>query len=302
MTEKEQCKNADESRNESLCGEKDSCDGVCKTENFDFGVALSKMRHGERVCRAGWNGKGMYIFLADSVEFHTAADLREFQNHGVKVHDVLVLRTDAGDLQPGWLASQADMLACDWRVKETEAEESTTNPQVKLSDVVAGDVVKVGGHEFIVLEHRDDGTALIRKELLRESEAFGEEDNNYTHSIVEKICNDFADELAGIVGAENVVEHDVDLTSDDGLKDYGVVKRRASLLTADMYRKFVEVLDKYKLDAWWWLATPYSTERHENASWIKCVSPAGYVLNGGYYGGNGVRPFCILKSNIFVSK
>lgn len=174
--------------------------------------------------------------------------------------------------------------------------------KVKLSDVAAGDVVKVGGHEFIVLEHRDDGTALIRKELLRESEEFGKEDNNYTHSIVEKICNDFADELAGIVGAENVVEHDVDLTSDDGLKDYGVVKRRASLLTADMYRKFVEVLDKYKLDAWWWLATPHSTERHENASWIKCVSPAGGISHVNCNSSYGVRPFCILKSNIFVSK
>lgn len=302
MTKEEQCKNEDESRNESLCGEKDSCDCVCKTDNFDFGIALSKMRHGERVCRAGWNGKGMYIFLADSVKFHTAADLREFQNHGVKVHDVLVLRTDAGDLQPGWLASQADMLACDWCVKQTDSEESRTDPQVKLSDVAAGDVVKVGGQKFIVLEHRDDGTALIRKELLRESEEFGKEDNNYTHSIVEKICNDFADELAGIVGTENVVEHDVDLTSDDGLKDYGVIRRRASLLTADMYRKFVEILDKYRLDAWWWLATPHSTARHENAYWIKCVSPAGLIGNGNYYFSFGVRPFCILKSNIFVSK
>lgn len=178
--------------------------------------------------------------------------------------------------------------------------ESFGVPAVKLAEANPGDVVKVGSHEFIVLEHREEGTALIRKELLRESEEFGE-NNNFAGSNVEDICNDFADELADIVGAENVILHDVDLTSDDGLKDYGVVKRRVSLLTADMYRKFVEILDQHKLDAWWWLATPHSTAKHENANWIKCVSPAGNINVDYCDDGDGVRPFCILKSNIFVS-
>ena len=296
MNEKEQYTTSDELR------EADSCDCACEEGSFDFGVALRKVRQGERVCRAGWNGKGMYVFLAENVEFQTKADLQELQHHGVTIHDMLVMRTATGDLQPGWLASQADMLACDWHVKETETEASTTNPQIKLSAVAVGDVVKVGSHEFVVLEHRKEGTALLLKELLRDSEEFGERNNNYAGSNVEKICNEFTDELAGIVGAENVLLHDVDLTSDDGLKDYGVVKRRVSLLTADMYRKFVEILDKHKLDAWWWLATPYSTATHENANWIKCVSHAGRIYFDFYYFSNGVRPFCILKSNIFVSK
>lgn len=172
----------------------------------------------------------------------------------------------------------------------------------KLAEHTPGDVVKVGGREFIVLEHREEGTALLLKELLRDDEAFSNGDNNYIGSNAEKICSEFADELADIVGAENVLPHDVDLTSDDGLKDYGVIKRRASLLTADMYRKFVEILDEHKLDAWWWLATPHSTAKHENANWVKCVSPAGRINRDLYNYGNGVRPFCILNSNIFVSK
>lgn len=181
--------------------------------------------------------------------------------------------------------------------------ESFGVPALKLAEVAVGDVVKVGAHEFIVLEHRNEGTALLRRELLRESEEFGDSDNNYAGSNVEKICDEFADKLAGIVGAENVLLHDVDLTSDDGLKDYGVIKRRASLMTADMYRKFVEILDEHKLDAWWWLATPYSTARHENASWIKCVSPAGdFIYRDNYDNCRGVRPFCILNSEIFVSR
>lgn len=171
----------------------------------------------------------------------------------------------------------------------------------KLADATAGDVVKVGVHEFVVLEHREDGTALIRRELLCEEAEFGVT-NNYAGSNVEKLCNGFAEELAAAIGEENVILHEVDLTSDDGLKDYGVIERRASLLTADMYRKFVQILDRHKPDTWWWLATPYSTDTHENSSWVKCGSPSGGIDGGIYDYTYGVRPFCILNSNIFVSK
>ena len=172
----------------------------------------------------------------------------------------------------------------------------------KLSDIPTGETFKLGDHEMIVLEQSGDTTAVIRKELLVDSVVFGK-NNRYEGSNVDAECNKFADEIAAMVGAENLVEYTVDLTSDDGLKDYGKIRRRASLLTADLYRRYVEILDKHKIDKWWWLATPHSTARHENASWVKCVAPSGCISCGScgidYY---GVRPFCILKSNIFVSK
>ena len=172
----------------------------------------------------------------------------------------------------------------------------------KLSDIPTGETFKIGEHEFIVLEHSGDTTAVIRKDLLVRNKAFGK-NNNYDGSDMDAVCSDFADEIAAIVGAENLAEHTVDLTSDDGLKDYGTIRRRVSLLTADLYRRYVEILDECKIDGWWWLATPYSTPTHENASWVKCVSPTGRLSNDNCINGNvGVRPFCILKSNIFVSK
>ena len=173
---------------------------------------------------------------------------------------------------------------------------------IRLSDIAVKETVKIGKHEMVVLEHSGDTTALIRKDLLIENKTFGK-NNNYDGSDVDTTCNGFADEIAAVVGAENLVEHTVDLTSDDGLKDYGKIRRRASLITTDMYRRYVETLDEHKIDKWWWLATPYSTKRHGNESWVKCVSPSGGI-SGGHYGGDdgGVRPFCILKSNIFVSK
>ena len=172
----------------------------------------------------------------------------------------------------------------------------------RLEDVAEGELFKLGKYEMVVLEHGvQGGTAVLLKELYEDKVKFGE-NNNFNGSNAARKCLGFADELAEIIGAENIITHTVDLMSDDGLKDYGTVDCRASLLTADMYRKYVYILDKYKLDCWWWLATAYSTPTHDDAEWIKCVSPAGCIFSHDYfYDSLGVRPFCILKSDIFVS-
>ena len=172
---------------------------------------------------------------------------------------------------------------------------------VSLSELAPGDCFMVGPHEMVVLDHISGGTWALRKNLLADDEEFGS-GNNYDGSNVDKICNQFAEELAGFVGEDGLLAFDVDLTSDDGLKDYGIIQRRAALLTADQCRRYVEILDQHKLDEWRWLATAYSTPRHENDRWVKCVSPSGLILNGnvGYH--FCVRPFCIFDSSIFVSR
>lgn len=173
--------------------------------------------------------------------------------------------------------------------------------EVKLFDILTGETFKIGEYEWIVLEQFGDTTAVILKGLLHDNKEFGK-NNNYKNSYVDDICIDFGNKIADIVGADNLIEHPVDLTSDDGLKDYGSVKRKMSLLTTNLYREYVEILDKHKPDKWWWLSTAFSTPTHNDSSWIKCVSPSGDIINCNCYGGRGVRPFCILKSNIFVSK
>lgn len=172
--------------------------------------------------------------------------------------------------------------------------------KIKLADIHAGGTFTVDGMEFVVLEQTGETTAVITKKVL-ETMAFGSA-NNFDGSDVDDCCREFAEDLFEKIGIENVVEHTVDLTSDDGLKDYGTVTRMVSLLTAEQYRKYVDILDQHKPDSWWWLATPHSTKRHDKDKWAKCVSPAGGVdYVSYYYGYGGVRPFCILKSSIFVS-
>ena len=176
--------------------------------------------------------------------------------------------------------------------------------QIKLSDVAEGETFKVGNYEFIVLEHMEDKTAVVLKDLLETSMKFGETNNfNDEGCIVRKRLEQFASELEDIIGTDNLITHDVDLTADDGLKDYGITTAKVSLLTCNLYRKYVEILDNYKVKKWWWLVTPFSTPKHDPDNWVKCVAPSGYVGNFNFYFNNyGVRPFCIFNSNIFVSK
>lgn len=182
-----------------------------------------------------------------------------------------------------------------------EIKKSLQMEQIKLKDIPVGEPFKVGNYEFVVLEQSNDTAAVILKDLLHNEKQFGK-NNNFENSDIDELCEKFGKEIAEAVGEMNLIEHTVDLTSDDGLKDYGKIKRKMSLLTTELYRRYVEALDKHKVDAWWWLCTAHSTPTHENASWVKCVSPVGF-LNDDYcdyfY---GVRPFCILNSNIFVSR
>lgn len=66
-----------------------------------FGEAIEAMKKGKKVARAGWNGKGMYINIRDA---HDGYD------------PYIVMYTAQGTYQPGWLASQPDMLSEDWEV------------------------------------------------------------------------------------------------------------------------------------------------------------------------------------------
>jgi len=183
----------------------------------------------------------------------------------------------------------------------SELKNSFCSDGVILSDIKEAKTFRIGKYEFFVLEQLGDKTVVLLKDLLHDEKQFGSK-NNYNGSDVDKLCNDFAKEIEDIVGADNLIEHTVDLTADDGLKCYGSITRKASLLTADQYRKYVYIIDEHKLDGWWWLATAFSTPKHDDETWVKCVSPQGDVDDDDCDLINGVRPFCILKSNIFVSK
>lgn len=87
-------------------------------EEHDFGWALRQLKEGNRVCRIGWNGKGMWLIFVPGNAWSTVVG--PSRTGGDRAGDRLpfiAMKTVHGELVP-WLASQTDMLASDWDLAE----------------------------------------------------------------------------------------------------------------------------------------------------------------------------------------
>ena len=174
---------------------------------------------------------------------------------------------------------------------------------VELAILKAGEVFKIAEQDFIVLEQRDGQTAVISKNLIAECQIFGKSKDYKTSNIKELIERDIQPIIEAAVGANNLVEHEVDLTSVDAQNEYGVCRCKVRLLTFDEARKYNDLLVNNDLTDLWWTCTPWSTQERGWVGWsMAIVSPDGYIFVNDFDCSYGVRPFCILKSNIFVSK
>lgn len=89
-----------------------------------FGDALQALKHGNKVSRSGWNGKGMWLAYSPGSkslpsERFWAGPNREFAAANGGTADVLpciTMKTATGEILMGWLASQTDMLSEDWGI------------------------------------------------------------------------------------------------------------------------------------------------------------------------------------------
>lgn len=83
-------------------------------KTFNFGKALELLKEGKKVCRKGWNGKGIWIEM----------QFPELYSRMTQAYICIVttdLQSDNPDAPRGivpWVASQTDMLAEDWQVKD----------------------------------------------------------------------------------------------------------------------------------------------------------------------------------------
>ena len=89
---------------------------------MDFSSALLNVKAGMRMRRAGWNGKGMFIFLVPGSVFKVnRPPLLGIYPEGTEIryHAHVDMRTADGMVVP-WLASQTDLLAEDWEIVHDE--------------------------------------------------------------------------------------------------------------------------------------------------------------------------------------
>ncbi len=78
---------------------------------MDIGEAVSELRNGYAVTRAGWNGKGMYLILVQK-GWQGLASMLPINF----VTSPFVAMKTADDKIVPWLCSQTDLLATDWEV------------------------------------------------------------------------------------------------------------------------------------------------------------------------------------------
>lgn len=175
------------------------------------------------------------------------------------------------------------------------------NKTVIFPGVKDGDTFEVAGIEFIKFPSKNGMTPVVSKNILFRS-SFGKDNDFRKSKILKTLKAEYLPKIAEAIGAENLCTIKTDLTTLDGLKNYGVMESLVSLPTLDFYRANAEIFDKYNPGTWWWLATADSTSPRYNPCWVLCVSPSG-LINFDFYGLDriGVRPFYIFKSSIFES-
>lgn len=73
--------------------------------DMNFGQAIEQLKLGNKVCREGWNGKNMFLFLVPGSRFEVNRPplLGTYPPEGTADNKVIP-----------WLASQADILSDDW--------------------------------------------------------------------------------------------------------------------------------------------------------------------------------------------
>lgn len=95
---------------------------------MDIGLAIKYARQGKKIARESWNGKGVYIVLMPALylpPYNTTSISLKVNDRTAKYigedtpldsQPYFAMFTATKQWQPGWLASQADLLANDWGI------------------------------------------------------------------------------------------------------------------------------------------------------------------------------------------
>ena len=84
---------------------------------MNFGEAITAIKNGKKAYRQGWNGKNQYVELATRISYVNSNGVLVNAEHDAIGNNALTFVGTSG-VQLGWLASQADMLAEDWAIRE----------------------------------------------------------------------------------------------------------------------------------------------------------------------------------------
>lgn len=174
--------------------------------------------------------------------------------------------------------------------------------KIALKHADRGTAFDYAGQTWIKLEETDGRALCLSKDII-EKRAFdkGNRNNFAVSSSKEYLNGPYLDNLIDDVAGPNAfLQSELDLTTDDGLKDYGTCTVTIFLLTVDQYRRNRDVIPN--ADDWWWLSTAFSTESNGYESLARHVNTDGTLNWYRAYGGrHGLRPACYLDSDLLIS-
>lgn len=172
-----------------------------------------------------------------------------------------------------------------------------------LKAAARGAIFPYAGEKWVALEHEASGRTLCLRLDLIPNKPFDENNcNNFaTSSSKEWMNGPYLDNLIDAVkGPHAFLQTELDLTADDGLKDYGTCTVTIFSLTVDQYRRNRDVIPL--VDDWYWLSTAYSTAANGYEHSARLVRIDGSLYwNCAYLGYYGLRPACYLDSDLLIS-
>lgn len=179
---------------------------------------------------------------------------------------------------------------------------------VTLGDVKNGGIFRALGKEFVKLDADEHGCLVLAKDIWTRMPFRDGDDpecpNDLRRSeIMPYLGNCLAEFTEKGTPLDIFIPFKIDLQDTTGQTEYGTVEYRIGLLTLRQYGKYWRLIPK--VDAPWWLATPYGTPNcspyTSNSSHVWYVSTDGSYYNYWYYYSYGVRPVLCFSSALLVS-
>lgn len=179
---------------------------------------------------------------------------------------------------------------------------------VTLGNVKNGGIFKALGKEFVKLDADEHGCLVLAKDIWTKM-PFREGDdpecpNDLRRSeIMPYLGNCLAEFTKNGTPLSTFIPLRIDLQDTTGQNEYGIFEVRIGLLTLRGYGKYWRLIPK--VDAPWWLATPYGTPncspRTYGSRSVGSVDTDGSYDYDWYNNSCGVRPVLCFSSALLVS-
>lgn len=197
---------------------------------------------------------------------------------------------------------QRELLTIIMNNKETLEEllKATSTQQKQAKDLQMKESISLIDITWSKFAEDIEGNAYMLADEIIYTEKFGDNNDWRESPLRNKLNDELYQKIIEELGDDSLISIQTDLFSHDGLSDYGKCEDMCSLLTYDLYRNNRENIKNF--GRCFWTCTPDSTLSGEDAPYVQYVYSDGCVLCGRYgWDDVGVRPFFILKSDVFVS-